>query len=147
MGQKSPHPGDSELVELADLLSRAERTKDVAALRRLIADDYVGIAAGGEVLDKATALARFSDPALEFDRHEPSDLEVRRMDRIGLILGKVDLRRRFAGELFAGQFRFLDVCVKRSGRWELVASQLTELPVRPAGGGSRAESPAMKTTE
>lgn len=32
-----------------------------------------------------------------------------------------------AGQVFWGKFRFIDVCVKRSGLWQIVASQLMEL--------------------
>jgi hypothetical protein len=89
-----------------------------------IGDDYMEVDAGVEVLDKTTVLGRFSNPALEFDRHEVSDIQVKLIDTVGLIFGTVSLHGRFAGKVFEGRFRFIDVCVNRSGQWEIVASQL-----------------------
>jgi hypothetical protein len=117
----------SELLQVAKQLARAERTKDVATLEKLIADEYMGIGANGEVLCKTIILERFSSPVLRFDLHELSDVQVRLLESVGLILGMVSLKGTFAGQVFEGQFRFMDVCVKRSGQWQIVASQLTEL--------------------
>jgi hypothetical protein len=118
---------DSELFEVSKRLASAERTKDIVTLKNLIADDYVGVGANGEMLSKTIILERFSNPALGFDRHELSDVQVRLLESVGLILGTVSLKGTISGRVFDGQFRFMDVCVKRSGRWEIVASQLTEL--------------------
>jgi len=123
---------DRELLEVATRLAQAERTKDIAILRTLIAEEYVGVGASGEVLTKEIVLARFSDPNLEFEHHEVSDIQVRTLESVGLILGAVSLRGTMAAQVFEGQFRFMDVCVKRAGQWWIVASQLT-----PCHGGSQ----------
>jgi hypothetical protein len=81
------------------------------------------------VLTKTIILERFSNPALEFDRHEVSDIQVQLRESVGLILGTVSLQGTIAGRVFEGRFRFMDVCVNRSGQWRIVASQLTPVSV------------------
>lgn len=119
------HDADNELLELAKRLARAERTKDIAALQTLIADDYSGIGASGELLTKKAILERFSNSALAIDQHKVGEIQVRVVESIGLIIGVVHLRGALAGQVFDGQFRFMDVAAKRSGQWQIVASQLT----------------------
>jgi hypothetical protein len=123
-GDKSDN-SDSELLEVAKRLAQAERSKDIATLKDLIADDYIGVGAGGELLTKEIVLERFSNPALELDRHEVSDVQVRVVEPFGLIVGIVVLRGTLEGQSFEGRFRFMDVAAKRLGQWQVVASQLT----------------------
>ena len=118
---------ERELLEVAQELGRAERRKDVVALGSLLAPDYQGVGAIGEFLTKEDVLARSSAAELEFTRHEVDDLQIRVLESFGLILGTVRLSGRMGGQSFDGRFRFTDVCVKRSGKWQVVASQLTAL--------------------
>jgi hypothetical protein len=116
---------ERDLLKLAQELGRAERTKDVVALRSLLADEYRGVGASGDLLTKGDVLQRFSNAALEFTEHEVNDLRVKVLESVGLIFGNVRLSGKIDGQSFAGQFRFMDVCVKRSGKWQIMASQLT----------------------
>ena len=69
-----PEIADRELLEVGKRLTRAERTKDIVILRDLIGDEYMGVGASGEVLTKEIVPTRFSDPSLEFEHHEVSDI-------------------------------------------------------------------------
>ena len=117
-----------ELLQLCRTLNEAEYLRDVETLSQLLADDYLGITAAGELLTKEVALERFGSPDLVFTVHQVSDIRVRVFGATGLITGMVTLAGWFGAEQFEGTFRFTDVCVRRGGTWVVVGSQTTPMP-------------------
>jgi ketosteroid isomerase-like protein len=101
---------------------------DVAAVERLVADDYV-ITAGGEgkVMGKKEDLEVLHSGRVKFESAEASDVNVRVFGQTAVVTGVASFK--VVGLPAVIQERFTDVYVKRKGRWQPVASHTT--PIRP----------------
>jgi len=101
---------------------------DVAAARRLLADDYTFNQADGTVTNKAQNIAVLQDPGFVIESLTTDDLQVRVYGDTALVTGRATMKATYKGQDTGGQFRYMDVWVKRLGRWQNVASQATRLP-------------------
>lgn len=126
-----------------ELLSAYERL-DLAAIERILADDYIATYPDGSVHDKAEAIADVkksaegqSAPSVTFNTE---DLRVRFYGTVGVMTGR--LVATVAGQ--PHPTRFTDVFAKRLGQWRLVAFEETD--IRPpgeraaSGGGTMTQS-------
>jgi ketosteroid isomerase-like protein len=52
-------------------------------------------------------------------------LNVQEFGGVGVVTGKLDEKASYKGTDVSGSYRFLDVWVKRDGRWQNVAGQET----------------------
>jgi ketosteroid isomerase-like protein len=79
----------------------------------------------GSVLTKAQELAKHSESA-----DEPFDLEpmkVRIFGDAAVVTGDHWEKSQYDGRDTSGHYRWMDVFVKRDGRWQAVASELTRV--------------------
>jgi ketosteroid isomerase-like protein len=102
---------------------------DAAALDRLLAEDFLGLApdGSGRLLDKAQWLALVrADTSRPAYAVEEGDLTVRVYGSTALVWLMVTAK----GETGTERQRFLDVYVKQDGRWRPVASNWFAMPQR-----------------
>src|SRR5215207_11479455 len=66
-----------QVMKLEGRWVRAVMRRDVKALGRILADDYVGTGSDGEVHDKARTLAELRTAAVGFESLKPYDFDVR----------------------------------------------------------------------
>jgi ketosteroid isomerase-like protein len=117
---------------------------DAAVLERIEADDFSITYAGGEVLTKAQELANLkanasANASIKFDTE---GTKVRLYGDTAVLTGAVNQRLTDNGTERVMRYRYTDVWVKRNGRWQVAASQLTRIPDPSAPGGNAA--PASK---
>jgi len=100
----------------------AEMRQDRAALGRLIADDFMGVDAQGNTITKAQMMAGES-PSSKQGLSASFDNVVRVYGDMAVAFTNVTMKGRSAGQ----QYRYLKVYVKRGGRWQIVAQQVTRI--------------------
>jgi ketosteroid isomerase-like protein len=114
----------SERQQILDLEHRwldAAMTRDLPALREILADDFVDVSWRGEIRRKADLLRA---PAVTVKSSQVlSDLEVRFHGKTAIVTGVNTTTA--ADESFTARIRFTDVFVKRNGRWQAVSAQET----------------------
>ena len=105
----------------------ALRRADVAAVERFWASEYTFVNPHGERLTRADRLAnlRTARTALDSLAHVPQDERIHVYGDIALYATLLALSGRYSGETEQGQFRALVVWVRRDGRWQQLASQMT----------------------
>lgn len=95
---------------------------DLEALDRLYAHEYLAMGNTGRVRTKLEVLADFRDQPLNYESRDTRDVIVRLYGDTavvtGLLLAKVRDGR-------TAERRFVNVWVKRNGRWQLVVHQST----------------------
>lgn len=101
---------------------------DTEAIRRLMADDFVGYDRAGRRLTQADVMAQTTSTQMEYDflRHE--DIQVRVFGKAAVATAITAVKGRYQGRETGGRFRFTHVWVERRGRWQIVAAQTTTLP-------------------
>ena len=104
---------------------------DVAALERIVADEYGSVGPDGTVMHKAEHLAAASAVAGKITSFKFSDVQTHVYGDTAVITGTGIIHwvdSVIDGPVKPGAlFRWMDVFVKRDGRWQAVASQATNI--------------------
>ena len=116
-----------EVVQAEQAWVDAHRRLDIAALERLMADEYKHIRADGRVIGKAEDLASYQTGDRYWDFAESDDYDIQIYGETAVLIGRWRARGMNAGERFDYAARFISVYVKRDGRWQMVVAQSTPL--------------------
>ncbi|HYD13587.1 MAG TPA: nuclear transport factor 2 family protein [Allosphingosinicella sp.] len=101
---------------------------DMAALERLYAPDFHGIAGGGVRVDRATLFAVFRRNASGAFVAESEILSARREGNLVIAEGRLRLYATRDRRLVSDSF-YLHIFRRRAGRWQMIAGSAT--PVQP----------------
>ena len=105
----------------------ALRRADAAAVERFWATEYTFVNPRGERLSRADRVAnlRTGRTALDSVAHVPQDERIQIYGDIALYTTLLKISGRYSGEAEQGQFRAQVVWVRRDGRWQQLATQMT----------------------
>jgi len=125
------------VAEVRDAVRRyddALRRGDAAKVGQFFAPEYVFVNARGERLTRADRLAnlRTGRTAVDTVAHAAQEEQIRPYgDNVVVYTTLLNLGGRYSGRaLQQGRYRALVVWVRRAGRWQQVASQLTAVAGR-----------------
>jgi ketosteroid isomerase-like protein len=131
VAQQESQSGSSEkdVREMIEKYRTALLQRDVPALERIWADDYVFVNASGDVLTKAQRLANAKSGATTLDSiKEEENITVRVYQNSAVATSRVTIKGQYSGQPISGQYRSTHVWVKGPEGWQLVSNQLTALP-------------------
>ena len=100
---------------------------DVAALDRLMADDYAQSNSVGRVVSKAEAIASFDSGERHWDEAHSNELRVRVYGETAVVIGRWQARGVNTGQAFEYSARYLSVWIWRDGRWLMTVDQSTDI--------------------
>jgi ketosteroid isomerase-like protein len=100
--------------------------KDVAALEKTTADDYVQIDMNGNVRDKATQLKRIASSEVTMTANVLDQTVVRVYADTAVVTGRATATGTIRGEPYP-PIRYTRVYVKRDGQWKVVLFQQTRM--------------------
>ena len=101
---------------------RAQIAADTLALRRIYADDFLGIGPTGVVRNKADVIADFTSHALTYQSITTSDVRIRVYGNTAVQTGHSTMVGQDRGKTVPRENRFTRVWVMTAGRWQLVAN-------------------------
>ena len=101
---------------------RAQITADTIALRRIYADDFLGIGPTGVVRNKAEVIADFTTHALTYQSITTAEVHVRVYGNTAVETGRSTMVGQDRGKDVPRENRFTRVWVMTDGRWQLVAN-------------------------
>ena len=110
-----------------ELRIHAQITADTTALRRIYADDFLGIGPTGVVRNKAQVIADFTSQELTYDSITTADVRVRVYGNTAVETGRSTMFGRDKGRVVPRDNRFTRVWVVRDGRWQLVANHYSPM--------------------
>jgi ketosteroid isomerase-like protein len=131
LGTATAHAADdptAELTRQADAWDKAIVRKDRAAIESNMADDFRNIDGRGTVSAKKAFVDGLMDARLSIDPYTVDELDVRRYGDVALLSGHTKMTGRWEGESFTSEYRYIDVYVRRDGRWKVVSVQITRIP-------------------
>ena len=99
--------------------------RDMAALDRLMADEYVLTDPLGNVRSKAESLAAIESSEVFFESTTSDNVHVRINGDTAVVTGRSSFKGRYKGWSLAGKYQYTDVLVKREGYWRAVSSHIT----------------------
>jgi ketosteroid isomerase-like protein len=121
----NPSEAEKELVKLENAWSEAVAKKDTTFLHNLYADEFMAIDKDGAITNKAQEIANTFSGKLKFTSYRLEDLKVRLYSDVAVVTGNNTVKATFQDHDISGLYRFTDVFVKRSGRWQCVVTQGT----------------------
>jgi len=125
--QQSARPRDATSTEQAVRRQdqeriRAQITADTLTLRRIYADDFLGIGPTGVVRNKAEVIADFTSHALIYQSITTADVRVRVYGNTAVETGRSTMVGQDRNKTVPRDNRFTRVWVRTAGRWQLVAN-------------------------
>ena len=119
---------EQQLTQLDREWSQAGVRGDVSILERVLADDYSGTSPLGKASTKAEAIAELKSGANKLESNDTDNYSVRMFGDTAVMTHDGVRKGQREGQAFTERYRSLHVFVKRSGRWQVVASQGMTLP-------------------
>jgi ketosteroid isomerase-like protein len=118
---------EDQITKLEQEWAQAIVKSGPVAVDKYEADDIVSTDLNGRVTDKAQDKTDLSSGDLKFESLTPSDIKVHVYGNAAVATGTGTVKGTFKGQDISGTYRFTDTWVKRNGKWQAVASQVTKI--------------------
>lgn len=116
---------EQELLELDRRWNEAYPGKDIAALERILADDWVCIDGAGIVIGKRQLLDRVRSSANFLEPYRFDETALRIFGDAAIVTGRLSGEAEDDEGRFYLEQRYTRVYVKRNDCWQSVATQVT----------------------
>jgi len=140
-----------ELTRIENDWPRVVKEKDVEAIRKVLADDYMGVQPDGAVTTKETDIKDATEGNMTVESLEVADLKVTVLDADAAVAsgrtiitgGKYKMTSGKSMDI-SGQFRFVDTFARRNNEWKLITSVAVKIMnPAPAASPTPKASPAV----
>ena len=101
---------------------QAQIHADAAALKRIYADDFIGVGPSGTVRTKPQVISDFTSGDLRFQSITTAEVRVRVYGNVAVETGRSTMDGQDKGKAVPHDTRFTRVWVKQHGSWQLVAN-------------------------
>jgi len=115
----------AEVREFESAWGDAYINRDIAALERIMADDYTFTDPLGGVTDKRQNLDYIRTGLFVIKDTHSRDMRVRIYGETAVVTALSNFTARYRSIAVNGSYQYTDVLVRREGRWSAVASQAT----------------------
>ena len=122
-----PTPAEEELIQLERAWDAAFVAKDMRFIERVLAEEFVATYGDGTRGDKAAEMAQTIDFDQRVDSSVLDSFRVRVYGETAVVWFSRHMTGPKSGKIVAVTYRFVDVFVKRAGRWQSVSSQSTKV--------------------
>ena len=116
-----------ELKKVEDEWADAYVSRKTAVLDRILAEESVG--SNGKSHNKEEGIAELKADSAAYEYSTPYNLEIRLYGSAAVVIGRTKEKGHYpSGKQFINEYRWTDIFVKRSGRWQCVAAQVASIP-------------------
>jgi uncharacterized protein (TIGR02246 family) len=117
-----------KILNLFESGDRAIIAADMPALSRIFTDDYLQYDESGKAFTKQDVLASLKTGAIRYISMTSTGRRIRLLkEDLAIVHGSEDDEVEQDGKRFTVSYIYMDVVVKREGRWQIVASQLAKI--------------------
>jgi uncharacterized protein (TIGR02246 family) len=122
---------EQQILKLFEDGDRALVAADAAELSRIFADDYVQYDEAGQTSTKQDLIGKLTSGAIRYVSMVSTGRRIRMLrDDFAIVHGsEVDMVEQ-GGERVPIRYVYMDVVMKRDGRWQIVGSQLAKAAER-----------------
>ena len=101
---------------------------DASAAEKYMAGDYLGIGPDGATQNKSEFVSDIKSGTLKLESSSISDLKVHAADAdMAVVVYRTNDKGTYKGKDITGQYRWVDVFVKRDGKWQITLDQGTQI--------------------
>ena len=118
---------EQQIIRLFEDGDRALIAGDAAEIERIFADDYVQYDELGDVRTKQDVLNKLKVGTIRYLSMVSTGRRVRLLSRdVAIVHGSEEDDVEQGGRRFPVRYVYMDVVMKRDGKWQIVASQLAK---------------------
>jgi hypothetical protein len=101
---------------------------DTSAAEKYLTSDYVAVGPDGAVQNKAEFLSDIKSGTLKLESSAYSDMKVQVADAdMAVVMYRSNDKGTYKDKDITGEYRWLDVFVKRDGKWQIAIDQGTQI--------------------
>jgi hypothetical protein len=101
---------------------------DTSALEKYLTSDYLGIGPDGATKSKSEFLSDVKSGTLKIESSTMSDIKVQVADpNMAVVVYRTNDKGTYKSKDVTGEYRWLDVFVKRGGKWQIAIDQGTPI--------------------
>jgi hypothetical protein len=101
---------------------------DTSAFEKYLTSDYLGIGPDGVTQNKSEFLSDLKSGTLKLESSVMSDMKVQVSDPdMAVVVYRTNDKGTYKGKDITGEYRWLDVFVKRGGKWQIAIDQGTQI--------------------
>jgi Domain of unknown function (DUF4440) len=118
---------EHQILTLFDDGDRALIAADIAELARILADDYLQYDETGKIFTKQNVIDNLRSGAIRYLSMSSTGRRVRLIsEHVAIVHGSEEDDVEQGAQRYPVEYIYMDVVVKRNGRWQIVASQLAK---------------------
>lgn len=117
-----------EVMEAMRRYEEAYGQNNVAALDRILAEDFVFTSSRSIVVTKAQELSDIRSGEMKTESAGVDELQVRVRGTAAVVTGRATLKGVWHGQDFSGQYRVTATWIKEAGHWRLLALHASRIP-------------------
>lgn len=117
---------EAQIQALFDAGDRALMAADVEALARIFADDYVQYDPSGQPFTRQQVLDNLRTSTVRYPSIVSTGRRIRLFGNFAIVHGSEHDQVEADGRCFGARYLYMDVVVKRNGRWQIVGSLLAK---------------------
>jgi hypothetical protein len=116
-----------QIIQLFEDGDRALIAADVDELSRIFADDYIQYDDAGKPSTRQDVIANLASGKIRYVSMSSTGRRIRQLrDDLAIVQGSEDDEVEQGGERFHVRYVYMDVVVKRGGKWQIACSQLAK---------------------
>jgi ketosteroid isomerase-like protein len=115
---------EHQIIKLFEEGDRALMAADIPQIERIYAEDYVQSNESGAFSTRADLIRNLTSAAIRFCSMKSTGRDVRMFGDFAVVHGSEEDELEQDGQRSSLRYVYMDVVVKRSGRWQIVGSQL-----------------------
>ena len=137
------HDLKQQVEELEEQWRTAQLNDDVAAMDKLLSDDYIGISLNGEVNTKSQQLDRLRSRRVVLTRLDLSEMKVKLIGSIAIVTSRAMVEGNSDGASVKGLYRYTRVYQHLPvGVWKITSFEATRIPQNTNRGSPAESAPA-----
>ena len=110
--------------ELTDSILKS----DPSAFEKYLSSDYLGIGPDGVTQNKSELMSDIKSGTLKLESSNLSDIKVQVSDPdMAVVVYRTNDKGTYKGKDITGEYRWVDVFVKRGGKWQIALDQGTQI--------------------
>ena len=119
----------AEIVSMEAAWREAQLAENIPEMDHLLADEFLGITAGGQVVTKAQQLDRMRSRQIELRRIDVSDTKIKISGKLAVVTSLARLEGTSEGQALSGSFRYTRVYQHVPGQgWQITNFEATRVP-------------------
>src|SRR5260370_42312425 len=143
------HDAKRQVEALEEQWRQAQLVGDVAAMDKLLADDYIGITMTGQVNTKTQQLDRMRMHKIALTKLDLGERQVKLVGAIAIVTSRAEVEGTNEGTPVKGTYRYTRVYQRLpSGGWKITSFEATRVPgpKNPSDSRGANRAPPQKAT-